>query len=1322
MSRTLIVTGMHRSGTSLMASLIQSVGIHLGDELLEADRRNRYGYFEDKEFLEFQRSILQSCCVEDEEGWTDWGWTVSERLDRSRFHQFKERALQLIESREQNGKLWGWKDPRTSLMLDFWHELLPDAKYLFVYRYPWDVADSIDRLNSAAFDEKVDRSLQIWSYYNRHVLDFYKRHPQQCLLVHTNAALSHPERFGKFLQTKLNLKLEDPLTTEKIAEIYDPNLFKTLDWNHPFAESVRTRASRHWMWCLELDRSADLPSGGNDRSVEETEISSALPLSVAVKLPQVKDSSPLSSFYVGEAEGSNNIAVSVVIPCYNQGEYILEAIASVQSCQERVYEILIVNDASTDPLTLKILDYLKRRGFHIIDHDRNRGLSEARNTGFRQAKGRYVLPLDADNKIKPNYITRSIEVFDRNPEAGVVYGDCEYIGDKTGVWKVPDFDVNLLAVGNYIDACAVVRKTLWEDCGGYDPDIPDKLGYEDWDLWLSAAARGWKFHHVSEVLFEYRFRRDSMVSRCNIPEHRQRLMHYLCAKHLDLYVTNFPSIFAKKDSELLSERLRVEELKAEIEGLKAEVETERTASLHFQSELHHANLEIQQLQSRLFPTEAELERTQAERDDLRDEVRQLHEKLFEALQQLEATQQEFETAKENARAANEQLQAELIATQHQVQVVQAESQAVQAQLHQEIQRTQEAENAAQETIAAMEDTKFWKLRVLWFKFKTPLLQMLGRSQDTPPTTALLPEAPAPIPAIPVDDPYQWWLQANYPRPSDLDRMAKEIDRLEFQPTISIVMPVYNTPADYLEQAIESVLAQVYPHWELCIADDLSSLPHVRATLDKYSTLDARVKVVYRSENGHISRASNTALELATGEFVALMDHDDLITPDALYEVVELLNRHPEADMVYSDEDKVDEHNQLRDPFFKPDWCPDSFLSRMYTCHFGVYRRSLIAEIDGFRVGFEGAQDYDLVLRVTEKTDRIFHIAKILYHWRSHPQSTASRLESKTYAAEAAAKAISESLQRRGEPGIVKPTDSGHWIVRYQIRQPGKVSVIIPTKDLASVLDTCLTSIFEKTTYPDYEVLVLDNGSMESQTHALFEKWRQRQPQRFRVETLDIPFNYSKINNFAVSRTEGDYLLFLNNDTEVITPDWMEAMVEQAQRPSIGAVGATLLYPDNTIQHAGVVLGIGGVAGHSHKNFPHGSIGYFAQLQTINNYAAVTAACLMCRRSVFEEIGGFEEQLSIAFNDVDFCLKMLDRGYRNICLPHVVLYHYESKSRGQENTREKQIRFKQEIDYMKHHWETYLDDDPCYNPHLTREREDHSLAATHPLTQRKKLMV
>lgn len=562
--------------------------------------------------------------------------------------------------------------------------------------------------------------------------------------------------------------------------------------------------------------------------------------------------------------------------------------------------------------------------------------------------------------------------------------------------------------------------------------------------------------------------------------------------------------------------------------------------------------------------------------------------------------------------------------------------------------------------------------------------------------------------------YKIWLKKNFPREADLKKMAETVTIFPNKPVISVVMPVFNPPEHFLQEAIESVLKQVYPYWELCIADDASTEPYVKQILENYALKDSRIKVSFRKENGHISRTSNSALELATGEFIALLDHDDLLTPDALYEVALLLNRYPSADMIYSDEDHINEQNQFISPYFKPDWCPDSFLSRMYTCHLGAYRRSLVMDIGGFREGYEGSQDYDLVLRLTEKTEKIFHIPKILYHWRIHPKSTAfGAVSVKSYASQAAKKALAEAIARRGEPGrVAKVPDSGeNYIIRYDIVSYKLVSIIIPTKNLGNVLNNCLTSIFKNSTYPNYEVIVIDNGSDEELTAKIIHDWQSKEPERFKCYPLNIPFNFSQINNYAVSQAKGEFLLFLNNDTQIITPDWIEAMVEQAQRSSIGAVGALLLYEDNSIQHAGIVTGICGVAGHSHKKFPATTPGYLCNVKAINNFSAVTGACLMCRREVFEQVDGFEEDLPIAFNDIDLCLKILQKGYRNIYLPHVVLYHYESKSRGYEDTPEKQARFTRDKAYILTKWKNIITHDPCYNPNLTREREDYSISVS-----------
>ena len=563
--------------------------------------------------------------------------------------------------------------------------------------------------------------------------------------------------------------------------------------------------------------------------------------------------------------------------------------------------------------------------------------------------------------------------------------------------------------------------------------------------------------------------------------------------------------------------------------------------------------------------------------------------------------------------------------------------------------------------------------------------------------------------LPAADAYSEWLRQNGTRAADLTRMRGLVESLPYRPTISIITAVFNTPEPYLRATIESVLAQVYPDWELCLADDASTEAHVGAVLHEFAARDPRIRVTWRPSNGHISRAMNSALDLAAGEFVGLLDHDDLLTPDALFEVAALLNRHRDADMIYSDEDKIDDAGTLRDPFFKPDWCPESFMSRMYTCHFGVYRRSVVEGIGRFRPEFDGSQDYDLVLRLSEQTSRIHHVPRVLYHWRIHATSTASGSTAKPYASTAAVKALGEALDRRGEPGEVREVEDapGTYLVRYKIKEHRRVSIIVPTRDHGDDVDRCLGSIFSKTTYPDFEVVLLDNNSSEPASLVTFERWVSRE-QRVRVIRYDVPFNFSRINNYAVSKASGEYVLFLNNDTEVVSADWLEAMVEQVQRAPIGAVGGLLLYPDGTVQHAGVIVGLGGVAGHSHKHYPAESPGYYFMLKAINNYSAVTAACLMVRREVFEQVGGFNENLAIAFNDIDFCLRIRAAGYRNVYLPHVILYHFESKSRGYEETPDKIARFNQEINAMKTRWRTVETTDPCYSPNLTLDREDFSL--------------
>ncbi|EGO5181488.1 glycosyltransferase family 2 protein [Enterococcus faecalis] len=557
--------------------------------------------------------------------------------------------------------------------------------------------------------------------------------------------------------------------------------------------------------------------------------------------------------------------------------------------------------------------------------------------------------------------------------------------------------------------------------------------------------------------------------------------------------------------------------------------------------------------------------------------------------------------------------------------------------------------------------------------------------------------------------YPNWLARN--EVLDIEAMTQEIATFHYQPKISIAMPVYNVEEKWLRLCIDSILNQVYTNWELCMADDASTDPNVKKILTEYQQLDERIRVVFREQNGHISEATNSALAIATGEFVALLDNDDELAINAFYEVVKVLNENPELDLIYSDEDKIDMDGNRSDPAFKPDWSPDLLLGTNYISHLGVYRRSILEEIGGFRKGYEGSQDYDLVLRFTEKTtkERIKHIPKVLYYWRMLPTSTAVDQGSKGYAFEAGLRAVQDALVRRGINGhATHGAANGLYDVYYDIESEKLVSIIIPTKNGYKDVQRCVSSIIEKTTYKNYEIIMADNGSTDPKMHELYAEFEQQLPGRFFVESIDIPFNFSTINNRAAKKAHGEYLLFLNNDTEVITENWLTLMVSFAQQERIGCVGAKLLYPNNTVQHAGVILGLGGVAGHGHYGYPHGDLGYFGRLAINVNYSAVTAACLLMKKADFDAVGGFEEAFTVAFNDVDLCLKVQALGRDNVWLREAELYHFESQTRGYDDKGKKKKRFEQEKVMMEEKWGPLIENDPFYNPNLTRDIPNFSL--------------
>ena len=560
---------------------------------------------------------------------------------------------------------------------------------------------------------------------------------------------------------------------------------------------------------------------------------------------------------------------------------------------------------------------------------------------------------------------------------------------------------------------------------------------------------------------------------------------------------------------------------------------------------------------------------------------------------------------------------------------------------------------------------------------------------------------------PEEVPYGPWYRAYIPTEETLEIQRKQ--KFDYSPLISIAVPAYQTPVEFLRQMIESLIVQTYSNWELCIVNASPDNEEMQKVLAEYSAGDSRVRFCNLKENLGIAENTNRAFAMTKGEFVGLLDHDDLLAPNALYEIVKILQDHPQADALYTDEDKVttelDEHFQ---PHLKPDFNLDLLRSNNYICHFFVVRKSIVEKAGGFRKEFDGAQDYDFIFRCTENAGEVLHVPEILYHWRTHKASTADNPASKMYAFEAGKRAIEAHLERTGTKGEVSHTqDLGFYRVKYPVQGKPLVSVIIPNKDEKETLQTCLEMLEKNTGYQNFEIIIVENNST---TDEIFRYYKELSGNR-KIHLLrwGKEFNYSAINNFAVAHAKGEYLLFLNNDVKSINSDWLEEMLGVCQRPEVGGVGAKLIYPDNTIQHAGCVIGMGGIAGHMFVDMPADRTGYLHKASLLQDMSAVTAACLLMKKEVFEQAGGFTEELAVAFNDVDLCLKVRKNGYLIVYDPYVKLYHMESKTRGAEDSKEKVRRFQTEIEYMRCHWIDILKNgDPCYNKNLSLTKWNYSL--------------
>jgi len=686
--------------------------------------------------------------------------------------------------------------------------------------------------------------------------------------------------------------------------------------------------------------------------------------------------------------------------------------------------------------------------------------------------------------------------------------------------------------------------------------------------------------------------------------------------------------------------------------------------------------------------------------------------------ELDLARERLETTRTNLESVTaecERLSEELVAASAYVDGVNADRDRLESLLvverssfEADLARATEVAESARRELDAMKRTKV-------FRYSSVLRQVYGLVRSARPRDASSSPRDTPSvspPAKPEEPPhasYADWIEAfDCLDTGGRDELRSLTSDLIDPPLISVLLPVFNPSEQHLRDAIGSVVEQIYPHWELCISDDASTEPWILHLLAEYESSDPRIKVIRRSDNGHISAATNSALSLATGAFVGFLDHDDRLAPQALALVALTIARTPDAVLIYSDEDKIDLSGVRSDPYFKPDWDPVLLLSQNYLTHFCVVRRHIVQELGGLREGYEGAQDWDLALRVTEglRPSQVRHIPHVLYHWRLHPASTASNQAAKPYAAVAARRATTEHLARVGQAGVVESLGRiGYQTVRWALPDtPPLVSIIVPTRD-GPRLQQCLESLWFRTRYPRYEVIVVDNGSKD---HRILGYLADR-ADKIRLFRDDRPFNYSVLNNVAARHARGDVFCLLNDDVEVRNGDWLDEMVGPLLQPEVGIVGAKLYYGDGRIQHAGVVLGLGGIAAHSFRFFDHLFFGHFGHAVLMRQATAVTAACMVTRRELWEAVGGLDENLAVSYNDVDYCLRARAHGWRTVWTPFAELTHYESTSRGADVEARNAARAQREYAFMVDRWDGLLRADPAYNPNLTLNTEDYALS-------------
>ena len=1427
-STVFIITGMHRSGTSLTASLFQSVGVNIGEKLVGAEYGNIRGHFEDIEFVELHKGILRSQGIDDLGGKVE----IKEIPVKKQYLKAAKRLIKNHQEKndEKKSKSWGWKDPRTTLFLNFWLDLLPDAKFIFVYRSPWEVVDSLYR---RATDEKLleqpEVAAKMWLNYNQRILDFYQEFSQQCLIAKVDSIGKNPENFIQAVNDKFTLDLPEPppgifvesllvndivkTSRPSLIEKYFPEtleiyqqlekigiggdeevrsqkskvkseseLWEFQDWlnirglekqNHLLEKQIKSLETDVERW-QEIFREAQQKVGNLETELGETqkqldsrlvklqESSKKLELletelgktqvqlesketnlqasqtkvsTLEIKLGQTK--SQLENNQIKLEESQQKIIRLEIDLGQTQAQLdnsktrFQEALAKILSLETELGKTQVQLDGTQIKLTesqRKLLSVETDLGQTQVQLERNKiklGESQEKIGILETELGQTQLRLNG-NLVKLQESQNKIQLLET--ELGQTQQKLE--GSQTKIQLLETELGQTQAELNFqrqetetlrAEISAMKSSKFWKQgekwfslkrklrkLGSPSPFLFSIDSPNNWKISNSQIEIvGWSFHKSLNIQ-NIRARVGGEIFPGNYgiprPDVAQQYKDISTAENsgfqipVQLSPGNYQLILEAQDKKGKWHKFATYPILVSTVEANFDAPTDwqqREGVILFAGWCCHPEQKIKKLVLKCGDISVDCAYGLRRKDvgEVFPHLVGSSDSGFEVT--IELPPGKWQVGLEAHLETGE------IVGFPCPEILQVRRYSLWEKALDKFQQLSKFAKAIRKRTAERKQ-RLGRILPLPSELSSIARQIfeIYRQQQRQNGELLFPPGFVVPETI---DVYDAWLAVNKWGDRSCQYLVSRLESCQTTlPKISVVMPVYDPPLEFLRKGIASVLNQVYHNWEFCIADDCSTDPTIRETLTEIAKTDPRIKLTFRSENGNISAATNTAAELATGDFILFLDNDDELTPDALGEVALYLSQNPEIDFLYSDDDKINTEGKRFDPQFKPEYSPELLLSYMYMGHLCVVRKEIFDKVGGLRIGFEGSQDYDFALRATEISRQVGHLPLVLYHWRTSPGSTAISGGEKPQSFLAGQTAVQESLVRRGVAGNIYQPD---WALREKLGifqpifpdQGDSVTIIIPTKNQVKLLKACIESL-KKTTYENYQIFVIDNESDESETLEYLASLKKSQ----NISVISIPntggkFNFAAINNRAVEKVDSEYILFLNNDTEIISPHWLSQMMGYAKIPGVGAVGAKLIYPDKRIQHAGVIHGLHhGLAGHAFKLLHSENRGYLSQASVSRNYAAVTAACMLTPRKLFLELGGFdEENFAVAYNDADYGYRLLESGYRSVYCPDAELIHKEGTSRGYSDNPQEEANYRRKYSLMV---------DGFYSSHFSLESE------------------